>query len=39
MNVGGLPWLENEHGFYWTMGTMLLAIGAVLGLMRWRRLL
>lgn len=39
MNVGGLPWLENEHGFYWTMGTMLLAIVAVLGLMRWRRLL
>lgn len=39
MNVGGLPWVENESGFAWAMGCMGAAIVIALMLMLWRRML
>jgi zinc transporter len=34
MNVGGLPFLESKHGFYWVLFGMLLTVGVTLLLLR-----
>ena len=37
MNVGGLPFLEQETGFAWVIGLMLLTVTISLVLLHWRR--
>jgi zinc transporter len=39
MNVAGLPGLEGEASFWWTMFLIVAAGAAMLGLLRWRKLL
>lgn len=37
MNVGGLPWLEDDGGFLWVFGIMALTAVVSLILLHWRR--
>ena len=37
MNVGGLPWLEDDAGFVWVFGIMALTAVISLVLLHWRR--
>lgn len=39
MNVGGLPWVETDHGFLWTIACMGGAIFVTFVVMYWRRML
>lgn len=39
MNVGGLPFLEQDTGFAWVIGLMLLTVTISLVLLHWRRFL
>ncbi|HEV7767914.1 MAG TPA: CorA family divalent cation transporter [Thermoanaerobaculia bacterium] len=39
MNVGGLPFLQSESGFAWTMSLMGATLVATIFILRWRRLL
>jgi zinc transporter len=36
MNVGGLPWVRSESGFWWVMGVIVAAVVAVVVLLRRR---
>jgi zinc transporter len=38
MNVGGLPWLQDARGFHWVTGIMVVAVVAVLLVLRRRRI-
>ena len=37
MNVGGLPWLDQDTGFGWVIGLMILTVTTSLVLLYWRR--
>jgi zinc transporter len=37
MNVGGLPWVEEDSGFWWVFGIMVLTAVTSLVLLHWRR--
>jgi zinc transporter len=39
MNVGGLPWVDDDNGFAWVMVCMAIAIIVAFAAMRWRRML
>lgn len=39
MNVGGLPWVEDENGFYWTIGCMAAAVAVAFVWLLRRRML
>jgi zinc transporter len=37
MNVGGLPWVEDQGGFLWVVGIMLVTAATSVVLLHWRR--
>ena len=37
MNVGGLPWVDQDGGFAWVFGIMILTAVTSLVLLHWRR--
>jgi zinc transporter len=39
MNVGGLPWVRSESGFWWVMGVMIAAVVLVIQILHRRRVL
>jgi zinc transporter len=39
MNVGGLPWVEHGHGFWWVMGVIGVSVLLTVGFLRSRQVL
>ncbi len=37
MNVGGLPGLESDLGFLWSVAVMIVAAAGLLAFFRWKR--